>query len=146
MPKKPQQLELAKLSRPRLYDTLPRERLFRLLDAKRKHPAIWVVGPPGSGKTVLIASYLESRELPSIWYHLDPGDADVSTFFYYLTESAQPFARKSQPLPLLTAEYLPDLEGFARRYFRNLFVRMSENSFFVLDNFQDVEQHRLTPV
>ncbi|MBI3527467.1 MAG: hypothetical protein HY067_05800 [Betaproteobacteria bacterium] len=143
MSKKPQQL--AKLSRPRLYDAVPRERLFRLLDEKRKHPAIWVAGPPGAGKTVLIASYLESRERAGVWYHVDLGDADVSTFFYYLTESAQSFARKSQPLPLLTAEYLPDLEGFARRYFRDLFARAPENSFFVFDNFQDVPQQGAIP-
>ena len=144
MPKK-KALSLAKLSRPRLHDALPRERLFKLLDENRQHPGIWVSGPPGAGKTVLIASYLESRELPGIWYHCDPGDSDVSTFFYYLTEATQAFGRKSQPLPLLTAEYLPDLEGFSRRYFRALFARFPQNSVFVFDNFQDVPQKGAMP-
>jgi LuxR family transcriptional regulator, maltose regulon positive regulatory protein len=134
MPKKPQQL--AKLSRPRLYDALPRERLFSLLDQKRKHPAVWVYGPPGAGKTVLVASYWEARDLSGIWYHVDPGDADISTFFYYLTEAAKPLTSKKRPLPLLTPEYLPDLAGFARRYFRELFVRMPVGGLLVLDNFQ----------
>lgn len=46
MPKKPKQL--AKLSRPRLYDALPRERLFALLDEKRKRPVILIAGLPGA--------------------------------------------------------------------------------------------------
>ena len=103
MPKKSQQL--AKLSRPRLYDALPRERLFALLDEKRKHPAIWIAGPPGAGKTTLVGSYLEDRKLPGIWYQVDAGDNDLSTFFYYLTEAAKAFASR-KPLPLLTPEYL----------------------------------------
>lgn len=134
MPKKPQQL--AKLSRPRLYDALPRERLFSLLDQKRKHPAVWISGPPGAGKTVLVASYLEARNLAGIWYHVDPGDADISTFFYYLTEAAKALSPKKRLLPLLTPEYLPDLAGFARRYFRELFERMPAQGLLVIDNFQ----------
>jgi LuxR family transcriptional regulator, maltose regulon positive regulatory protein len=136
---------LAKLSRPRLYDALPRERLFRLLDQARQHPSIWISGPPGAGKTVLIASYLESRQLPGIWFHVDPGDTDASTFFYYLSESAQAFVRKSSPLPLLTPEYLPDLDGFSRRYFRELFGLFPQSSVIVFDNFQDVPQDGAIP-
>ena len=38
---------LAKFSRPRLYNVQKRERLFRLLDAHRTHPIVWIAGPPG---------------------------------------------------------------------------------------------------
>src|SRR5579859_4800718 len=135
MPKKLQQL--AKLSRPRLYDALPRERLFALLDEKRKHPAIWIAGPPGAGKTTLVCSYQEDRRLRGIWYHVDAGDNDLSTFFYYLTEAARAFPSR-RPLPLLTPEYLPDLPGFARRYFRELFSRLPDHGMVVLDNFHEL--------
>lgn len=137
MPKKSQQL--AKLSRPRLYEALPRERLFALLDEKRRHPVIWIAGPPGAGKTTLACSYLEDRGLRGLWYHVDAGDNDLSTFFFYLTEAARSFP-SSQPLPLLTPEYRPDLRGFARRYFRALFSRLPDDAVVVLDNFQDAEQ------
>ena len=75
---------LAKFSRPRLYNVQKRERLFQLLDERRAHPIIWIAGPPGSGKSTLVASYVEARKLPGVWFQADPGDADPATFFHYL--------------------------------------------------------------
>jgi LuxR family transcriptional regulator, maltose regulon positive regulatory protein len=135
-------VSLAKLSRPRLYDALPRNRLFRLLDDARQQPLIWVAAPPGAGKTTLVASYLESRKLPGIWYQIDSGDADPATFFYYLGLAAKalPAANKRSTLPLLTPEYLLDVPGFARRYLRELFTRLPRPSALVLDNFQEIAE------
>lgn len=144
MPKKPQQL--AKLSRPRLYDALPRERLFALLDEKRRHPAIWIAGPPGAGKTALVGSYIEDRKLDALWYQVDTGDNDPSTFFYYLAKAARRMRPARSSLPLLTAEFLPDLAGFTRRYFRELFAWMPQSSVLVLDNFQESAQGPLALV
>ena len=70
---------LAKFSRPRLYNVQKRERLFRLLDERRSHPIIWIAGPPGSGKSTLIASYIDARKIPGMWFQADPGDADPAT-------------------------------------------------------------------
>ena len=135
------QPQLAKLTRPRLHKAVARERLYSLLDEAREHkPAICVVGPPGAGKTTLIASWLDARDIKGIWYQVDPGDGDLSTFFYYLSEAARAFARKGQrPLPLLTPEYLQDVEGFSRRFFRNLFPRLPAGGTLVLDNYQEIE-------
>jgi ATP/maltotriose-dependent transcriptional regulator MalT len=111
--------ELAKLSRPRIYRVSPRERLFRLLDERREHPVVWLSGAPGGGKTGLVASYLEARKLNAVWYHVDPGDADPATFFYYLGLAGSRFGgKKARALPLFTDEYRRDLNGFARRWFR----------------------------
>ena len=93
MPKKLPQL--AKLTRPRLHKAVARERLFALLDDAHEHrPAICVVGPPGAGKTTLVASWLDACGIKGIWYQVDPGDADLTTFFYYLGERVRPSPEK----------------------------------------------------
>lgn len=133
---------LAKLTRPRLRGVLQRGRLYALLDSARERSVIWIAAPAGAGKTTLVASYAEHRELPGLWIQLDAGDADAPTFFYYLGLAEQSLQRrrqaKRQPLPLLTAEFLPDLPGFARRYFRELFARLPSAAAVVFDNYQSI--------
>src|SRR3954467_15453676 len=132
--------QLAKLTRPRLHKAVARERLFELLDeARTDKSAICVVGPPGAGKTTLVASWLDARGIKGIWYQVDSGDAELATFFYYLGAAAKPFLRRGQsPLPALTPEYLQDIDGFSRRYFRELFSRLPDIATLVLDNYQEV--------
>ena len=54
---------IAKITRPQVTGVVLRERLFSLLDEQRRIPVMWINAPPGSGKTVLVASYLENRQI-----------------------------------------------------------------------------------
>ena len=132
---------LAKLTRPRLHGAVPRERVFGLLDQKRRHPVVWVAGPPGSGKTTAVASYVEAAGVPAIWYLLDHGDADPATFFYYLRQGVIALSRKrGRTLPLLTPEYLVDLDGFARRFMRQAFGHLPDGTIVVIDNYHELPE------
>ena len=134
----PNRTALAKLTRPRLFDAVPRRRLFALLDNLLRHPCIWISGPPGAGKTTLVASWLEARRTPTFWYHGDAGDADPAAFFYYLAELARPLLPpRTKHLPYLAPEYLRDLPGFARRFFRQFFALLPTGAMLVIDNHHD---------
>lgn len=133
-----EQTPLNKITRPDVAGILLRERLFCQMDGTRLRPILWVTAPGGSGKTTLISSYLESRGLPSLWYQVDQGDADIASFFYYMglaSKKISPGNRK--PLPLLTPEHCSSAPIFSRRYFENLFARLPRPFALVFDNFQD---------
>ncbi len=131
---------LAKIARPQASGIMKRERLFQILDqALSLSSSLWITGPPGSGKTTLVASYLESRRLHCIWYQVDDRDADVSTLFYYLGLAANREApRRRIPLPYLTPQYLPGLLAFARVYFEAFYARLKPPLVLVFDNCQEV--------
>ena len=130
---------IAKLSPPRLPKIVERQRLFKQLDRAKAFPIVWIVGPPGMGKTTLAASYIKARKLRCLWYQMDQGDADPATLFHYLGLASQKAApRFRQPLPHLTPEYLPGLPVFTRRFFEKLFGRLKAPAITVWDNFQEL--------
>ncbi len=133
MPKK--HAAIAKISAPSLHGVVPRGRLFESLDRGVNGRAVWIAGPPGAGKTSLVASYAEDRCRDVVWYQVDAGDADPSSFFYYLSLTVP--GRKAK-LPLLQPEYLADLDGFADRFFRTYFGCLPADALLVLDNVQEL--------
>jgi LuxR family maltose regulon positive regulatory protein len=73
---------------PQIQDSSPRERLHSLLDRCLERPMVWISGPGGSGKSTLVAQYLEIRSLPALWYPSEEDDYDrnrVREFFSHLT-------------------------------------------------------------
>lgn len=129
----------AKVTRPCGNRLLPRPRLFARLDALQAARITWISGPPGAGKTTLASDYLAARAPAGIWFQLDAGDADLATFFHYLTRAAQQArVRNSRQLPALTPEYLPSLVEFTRRFAEALAGRPGEAPVIVLDNYEHI--------
>ncbi len=132
-------LSPAKIARPRLNQVLYREKLFKKLDQHRGSPSIWINGPAGSGKTTLISSYIEKRDLSYLWYQLDPGDQDIATFFHYMGLAEQKYtSRKTTPLTVFSPEYAKGIPIFSKRYFETLYERIKKPSVLVLDNYHEV--------
>ncbi len=133
---------LGKVTRPVLADALQRKRLFKILDEKLQRPLLWISGPPGSGKTILISTYIESRNLPHIWYQMDVEDSDPATFFYYTAQALKKaYPKKRQSLPIYTQEYqIGGLRPFSRLYFDEFFKKVKKPFLLVLDNFQEINQ------
>lgn len=136
---KQRKVPIAKITRPVITECYPRTRLFRMLDQNWKRPATWVSGPPGSGKTTLISSYIESRKLPCLWYRLDKIDVDIATFVYYMGQACKKaFPRRKKPLPLLTSEYLLGIPTFTRRFFEDLYSRLTPPYTLVFDRYETI--------
>lgn len=125
---------LAKLTRPALTTSFARTRLFEMLDGHQSSPVIWLAGPPGSGKTTLVADYSVRRALNGLWYQIDRGDTDLASTFYYLAEAARAHGHGAH-LPPFQPGFLGDEEAFARAFFRELF--RAETPYLVFDNYHD---------
>lgn len=130
---------LGKSSPPRLGRAVGRERLFAEIDRFATAPGLWVAGPPGIGKTTLVATYLDARAVPCLWLQLDAADADPATFVHFLRAAAARLAPgRNLRLPLPSADDLRDVPGFVRRCFRRLALTLEQPWALVLDNMQEL--------
>ncbi len=131
----------AKITKPSLSGIVYRERLFRKLDSGRQYPVVWITGPPGSGKTSVLCSYLAFRDLSCLWYQVDKRDEDIATFFYFMGLAVKRLCsgnKKFDP-PLFTQEYQSDPVTFTRRFFEISYNELPESPFvIVLDNYQEI--------
>jgi LuxR family maltose regulon positive regulatory protein len=131
----------SKITCPKPGYAIQRTRLFTLLDQSRRGRATLVSGPPGAGKTTLVATYVAVREIPCLWYQVDPTDQDPATLFAYLAQAATKLQNgDATPLPRFTPEFAFGLAAFARRYFRELYARLDPPFLLVFDNYQDVPE------
>ena len=132
----------SKIAKPKLAETADNQRLFRRLDAALERPVVWLHGPPGAGKTTLIATYAAARRLRPLWLRLDEDDGDASTLFFYLG-LAEAYARgagDARRLPALTPDYERDAPAFSRNLFRLMFEG-PEPPLLVLDDYHELGEN-----
>ena len=118
-----------------------RERLFRKLDEGVVNKAIWIFGPPGSGKTTLMASYIETRNRLSLWYQLDSNDADVASFFFYLRNSAlMQCGVPESGIPELPPA-VDNWDNYGRQLLRAIFASFNQPLLMIFDNYETIPPH-----
>ena len=135
-PKPP--VALGKLAPPRLGRVFARDRLFAVLDALSDHPAIWLHGAPGAGKSTLAATWLQARKSKVLWLQLDAGDADPATLVESLDGLVAAAAGTAIDLPMLRADDLSDLGAWLRRRIRRLLQHLPPPWVLVFDNQQEL--------
>jgi LuxR family maltose regulon positive regulatory protein len=110
-----------------------RDGLVAQLDAARGCPLSLVVAAPGSGKTALLADWVNGLEDRVAWMSCDPADADPSTFWRNLIVGA---SLTWEELGVATAELQeePSTERIAIGLANELATR-SEPSVLVIDDF-----------
>ena len=127
----------AKLSPPQARNVWHRTRLFEELDGALSASAIlWIAASSGAGKTTLVASYLQQRNLPTLWYRIDEGDRDPAAFLHHLALLASWIAPGGggTTLPRFPAESPAGLTVFARGYFNHFFRGLRRGAVLVFDD------------
>jgi len=126
----------SKITQPSAKRILVRKPLLQSIDkAQSDSPLIWISAPGGSGKSSLINSYITEYSRRHIWYQIDDGDSDLANLFHYLGLGAQKLSPHSKKtFPTLTAEYLPGISDFTRRFFNNIASILKTDGVIVFDN------------
>lgn len=139
-------LATAKITAPVTAALVDRPRLFRELDRARR--AVWIAGPPGGGKTALVATYLQRRRARHAWYQIDSRDGDLAAFIHYLGL----LARRAPPRagePLLATGNAAVLAAVARRTFERVLERAVPGFVLVVEDLhqiaEDAPLHVLLP-
>lgn len=132
---------IPKITRPRPSPGYARKDLYNLLDETSSRPLVGVCAPQGTGKSALVSTYIESRNLPSLWYHVDKGDKDLATFFHFLGIAAREATPHNKAaMPHLPPEFSQGIAVFAKRYFQELYRHLETPFLIVLDNYHELEE------
>ena len=86
--------------------------LCELAQGTQRAAITWVSGLPGSGKTSLVARWVEDRAAQTVWYRLEESDADGARLLDAISARGQ--------LPVWSPENRLELADFARTLFATM--------------------------
>ncbi|MDE2628115.1 MAG: hypothetical protein KGL99_13265 [Burkholderiales bacterium] len=113
-----------------------RERLLGELDRNTGVACTWIAGPPGSGKTVLLAGFADDRPA-HLWYQIDSDDGDPPALFARLTAASHAnLGAAAQDLPRYTSDAAFSVLTFARQFFRRLYA-LAPQLLIALDDYHE---------
>jgi len=128
---------------PRLVAGLVRRpRLFALLDRGASGPVTLICAPAGSGKTMLLSSWLRSTDLPGAvaWVGVERNESDATRFWGMVIDALRRSGAVARDDPLATLAPAP-LGGqgeFVQRLLEGL-GRLSQTVFLVLDDLHQLQ-------
>jgi LuxR family maltose regulon positive regulatory protein len=125
-------------------DLVIRTRLFDKLDGGLDRPLILVSAPAGYGKTVLVSSWLNARELPGAWLSLDETIDDFGAFLSYFVAAVQrvfPGALQ-RTQTLLTGMTLPPIGVLAGSLINEL-DEIERHFIVVLEDYQAIHRQEI---
>jgi LuxR family transcriptional regulator, maltose regulon positive regulatory protein len=119
-----------------------RSRLFELLDVGVQGPLTLLTGPAGSGKTVLLSSWVATAALPGpvAWVSLDAADNDPARFWSYLLAALRQSGAAAAPSGRLGSFGLP-IGGPDRAFVLRLaaeLAKLEQPVVVVLDDIHEV--------
>ncbi len=136
-------LRLTKLHSPKIpEDEVPRKILLEQLDREKVHPLILVSAPAGYGKSILIGSWLEHCDWPSVWFSLEPDDSNLRQFLrYFIIAVRGNFASACEKsLELVEAPSLPSVETLTTTLANDLDA-IDQPFILVLDDFHHIDSN-----
>src|SRR5262245_9229126 len=95
--------------------------------------AVWISGPPGTGKTVLASSFLAQREGAAAWHTLTARDRSPRAFFTALRETLQRRISGLLMPPEVPSDPIHDWLPFSRRFARSLYSQAPDGLSIVFD-------------
>jgi ATP/maltotriose-dependent transcriptional regulator MalT/DNA-binding response OmpR family regulator len=132
-------MSLAKITEPSPRRALNRDTVFSLLDQYAERRLIWLSAPAGYGKTTAVITYLRARHATRVWYQCDAGDADIASFFHYVSLASRVAIDQAlAPTSAFSVENFAAVPAFTRKFFRTWFSRLPSGTVWVLDNWQDI--------
>ncbi len=113
-----------------------RDHLFDILNDGIQSKLILVSAPAGYGKTTLISSWLEKKNLPVAWVSVDAGDNEYFRFFSYLLESLRQQDLKvgKTLLQTLQSPMPPSQDIFVELFLKDI-SSISDECILVIDDF-----------